>query len=601
VKLVDRLADPRQQASPKELERSPWRYLVALEEGAHAEILHIGRRQLAADPRAVSPLLAPGESQTIHGGDSDVVLPNLEGWTVPPEPEFMRLYATGGELQCGPLFPLHCAKPLIDGTLELAELVEKSSEALASICRRPYLDLTVEESAEPLRRVRQMTIHTAPYLAMHAEDWEGPGVQAPFPRRLLTSQPDENWNTYENRLVRTTVSDAVRELRERFNTVEAELRQLRERDSLKHLSETRGGDWARRYRICELLGESGLGGLDFERKNLENESRELRTAASKLGAARGSPLFVRLRDVKDEREPRPTNLLQHESRYHIALKVRLALNDLHRRRELTAVRDVLGDYYRWVFRALGTALGQLGFSPLTTAKGLTTTPLRWKGRLGTILVTAHEHRRVLLLEPPPSVVEVNVNRRRQKRRPREREAARTSLLILPLWAVPDDRTAILRAIARAAQKGGHRVLVVTPGEATLGGEEFENEVDPLRPHGWHAIGPSRLDSVEILAREVLRETWLASLTTSSDASSQDCPACPSRHLETAEHRCPECHTHWGVRVCDACNKRRQPYLFWRGNADEDRKARTDGCSQIHLFPPADEDGKIVCAICGGRL
>ena len=575
VRWVDRL---RRSLATTEVEvgRASWRYLADL--GTGAKDLSVGGRRLTAVPSAVSFLLGVDELHVRwhQGGRScDLALARVSGARPAiPEPasvELRRIHmcvstpggASGEEI----LFPLEVPPDEQADYHELIELIEDNAMPIAGICARPRVNLRVEERAEALRRARRMTLRTAPHLARHAEDWEGQSLRMPYPRRLLTALPEDEWSTYENRMVRTVVRDAHYELVRREREVRITLRQLNEalRVSENWQDNLRRGDWPRTNRIYGLLDANvGVDALKRRIEDLQRQADRLRHAVGVLGAARSSPLFRMLGAVRDERDLRPTNLLLHDTAYHAALVVRQSLNRLMGAQAERAVEDPLPLYSHWVGRALARALAQSGFQEGGDGRWRRH---EWEITLATVAdiwtfeVTFHRSRQQLAgdrtaagpLAPNPAR---HTRRGPPKGTPPASSVPSALLVVLPVWLDLSDKAHREHVLAEVASVGdGRRYVVAFPGDGSSGTTSEAACRDGQSPHLAIGVSPARIDSVEVLAREIMRETWFRDLAARSWPSW--CVACDNPHVDVVGRNkfdCETCGTEAAItqETCTSC-------------------------------------------------
>lgn len=577
------------QVGQSALEQAPWRYVLDL--GSDTDAVHLGGRPLVADLRAISLLLGPEELH-VHWAQRGErreqrlrVATQRERSLLPPPIELRRLQmtdpagtpregVTSDAAQTGPvLFPLASPPEELEDYDELISLIENNASPIAGICSRPRLSLRVAERAEELRRARRMTHRTAPYLARHSEDWEGQSLRMPFPRRLLTAVPEDQWSTYENRMVRTVVRDAHAELMRRGDALRSILQQLDEALQIVPVGDQfERKDWARMERMYRALRGNVLGSeLAKERERLKRQLERLRKAATLLGSARSSPLFRKLGAVPDERELRPTNLLLHDSAYHSALLVRRKLNRLMHVRNARPITDPLPPYFRWLKLALDEALDQTGFKQEA--------PQRYAGhdwlievsddpqlyRISLSFRRSNEPDRSPAHEARNGNATLPTGRQRKPsgNPPSPFRPSRAQLVILPLWlnlADQSERQLMLTQIA--ASDTGARYLVVFPGDAAAGSCEHFSSADQF-PHLATAAAPGRLDSIEVLARELVRETWLRDLL--ERRWPRWCLSCPQDEIGHGDRKkfvCPTCKLEAGLTQerCRCGQEHEVPYF-----------------------------------------
>lgn len=578
--LVDRLERGTAE-SVDVIAAAPWRWLLDL--GPDAMQMSISGRRLHAEARALSSLLDIEQPQlhwVTSQGRQTLPLPSSEAAQSIPPPsavELRRLKMTGRDPASGEeiIYPLVSPEDEQHDYQALIRLIEDNAMPIAGICSRPRLNLRVEERAEVLRRARRMTLRTAPYLARHVEDWEGQSLRMPYPRRLLTALPEDEWSTYENRLVRTVVRDGYTELTRREREVRSVLNQMEQalRVSENQLDELRRGDWPRANRIYELLrGNVSVDALKKRIDELKEQSRRLKRAIAILGSARSSKLFRMLGAVRDERELRPTNLLMHDTAYHSVLVVRQQLNQFMQAQSDQPVEDPLPHYHRWLESALGQSLQQTGF--------VEARPGQWNGRGWEIEVTSTPSTRLTkLCFQRVGVGDDARNNGETPQNPKissqgSRKPSSTSLVprlqfprplvIFPVWldlSVPEHRQRILTEVIASAPDS--RYLLLFPGDGSLITTERYRD-GGLFPDLAIAASPGRLDSVEILAREIIREVWLRDLLARRWPTW--CLVCKNTHLifeSSNKFACDTCHSEAAItqETCHQCGDEfSTPYL-----------------------------------------
>lgn len=580
MQFIDRLQSEA-NPTPEEVAQAPWRWLIDL--GAEVTEVSVSGRPLTAAVRSLSLLLGldqPHFRWRDRGVHRDVKLrigSAGKACVLPPAVELRRLRMTGYDPSSAEeiIYPLQSPPDEQANYQELITLIENNAMPIAGICSRPRLNLRVEERAEALRRARRMTLRTAPYLARHAEDWEGQSLRMPYPQRLLTALPEDEWATYENRLVRTVVRDGYGELVSREREVRAMLHQLRQalQVSENELGNLHREDWPRTNRIYELLrGNVSVDALKQHIDKLEEQAERLRHAIGILGSARSSPLFRMLGAVRDERELRPTNLLLHDTSYHAALVLRQQLNRFMQAQNDQPAEDPLPLYFQWLELALRRALMQTGFAQerpdlwighdwQVAVKSATETwriELRFQ-RTGSSAKAAEQSRLAASRQLPAG--------RQGKASPTlgAQQPELTGVLCLfPLWldlAVETERKRLLGEITSADPD--RRYLILFPSDQVEAATE-QYRHGGLFPDTAISASPGRLDSVEILARELIRETWLRDLL--ARQWPQWCLACQNTHLDCGDGNkfvCDTCYSESAItqETCAKCQREfTTPYL-----------------------------------------
>ena len=534
--LRDRLTLSVSKKQTREYER--WRWLAQPEDGS----LIVSGVLVSGEVRSLSLTALEADQATII--ETEGRRPPFQLRLVPREAEPPNAAlaaavraAVAGMTDGGALFPLFSLGAELPDYTKLLDAITEAAPSLAAVCRRPRLELTTRESTEPLRRARRLGPRALSHLATRPETWEGRGISFPFPRRLMTTLPADEWNTYPNRFVRTVVRDclaaldwAIADLVRSAGALEDAVRSLTDaqRENVR-------GAWARAQRICRLLGDRvDFSAVAARRAALASRLTELRAARDSLQGAQQTPLLRALASAPDERRLRPSAVLQNDASYRKAAVLRRQLQAFASGQDNPEIDDVQHRFGEWIGEALRRALVQLRFERRRAGwqSG------RWTGRLTPVSETGGWWLGLAVGDgPPPAPPSVGRTRGSRQRGPRgaeDEDSHAYGLLVLPAWEAFENMSLETAAKLRI---GVARTILVVPGQAG-------DRQPPLRPSDQLDVlvcDPYRLDSVEHFARHLLSLTWARDVT---DGLAAPCPVCPEREPVAPGAECRACASRW---------------------------------------------------------
>lgn len=96
---------------------------------------------------------------------------------------------------------------------EILHLLAECLPALHNICKRPKSHLKSINEIRPIDAVKIIGHEAIPYLAAHNEDWEARTATGLKPARLFSRTEDDDFQIYENLVIKTVIDMALRFLR----------------------------------------------------------------------------------------------------------------------------------------------------------------------------------------------------------------------------------------------------------------------------------------------------------------------------------------------------------------------------------------------------
>lgn len=108
----------------------------------------------------------------------------------------------------------------------LFDLLEDSFNAIKTICDKPNSHLRAVNEVRPIETVKRIGYEAIPYLAAHSEDWLARTASGLKPARLFSRVEEDDYQIYENRVVKTLVDLIIDFLRKREKELKTQYEQL---------------------------------------------------------------------------------------------------------------------------------------------------------------------------------------------------------------------------------------------------------------------------------------------------------------------------------------------------------------------------------------
>ncbi len=174
---------------------------------------------------------------------------------------------------------------------DIFKKIEDAYPAFKAICEKPKSHLKSSNEVRPIETVKRIGYESIPYLAAHSEDWLARTASGLKPARLFSRIEDDDYQIYENRVVKTLVDLNISFLRKREKELNAQRDQLRGIINSGVQTGSFGFDVSFQKAVAELIKS------DSEDDTYRSESLEL---AEKLGK-KAHILLKKYRTLKSTR------------------------------------------------------------------------------------------------------------------------------------------------------------------------------------------------------------------------------------------------------------------------------------------------------------
>jgi len=362
------------------------------------------------------------------------------------------------------------------------------------ICRSPRAHLTVEEIREPVGRARRFPPRAVNVLASHSEDWHSRSLRSVRPKRVLAEVRADDFAIYENRALRTLRLHVLGKLAPRLS----EIRDLVAALHYAEQGDVRGGRRFHLKRLCNLLAELFNENPDY--RALVALLRKLERSQSQLLALESTFLLKATKGTPRVHSPlQSTNILREDHHYRHVWRTWQAW-ETRRKKKITR-QQVLTDYCSAMdrftallcaralelIRIVDESVLDVEFTPGSPGLGLKHRwSIEWKHN-GTILLKKSKLGPVLQVLGMP----------------------------IQLGKMSEDKVSLLVNLLETQTSAGYSILLVCLGPIGELPESWPsdlrakiNDVRRIRQPlpGCHIaeVSPSRLDSIEMIARVIRR-------------------------------------------------------------------------------------------------
>lgn len=254
--------------------------------------------------------------------------------------------------------------------------IEAAYSAFKVICDKPKSHLRAVNEVRPIETVKRVGYESIPYLAAHSEDWLARTVSGLKPARLFSRVEDDDYQIYENRVVKTLIDMIIlflrrteKDLREKYAQLEGIMNSGVQTGSF-------GFDVTFKKAIAELIKKN-----EAEDK-YRSEAMELAEKLSKRAkyllkryiTLRNTRLYKQLKKSRSVSNPlNETNILLMDKYYSVVFKLWksihkvLAPKEQDREKEVLDQEDFL-NYKQFCMTLVGYAAHVLGFDIVSDGK-----------------------------------------------------------------------------------------------------------------------------------------------------------------------------------------------------------------------------------------
>lgn len=227
----------------------------------------------------------------------------------------LRLYATDQSIE-------------VRDYSEIFAQIDEAFSAFRLICNRPKSHLKAVNEVRPIDTVKRVGYESIPYLASHSEDWLARTASGLKPARLFSRVEEDDYQIYENRVVKTLIDLIISFLRK----TEKQLRDQREQlgiisGDVEMVSF--GYDRGFQKAISELISTTDKE-IEYRSKSLDL-ARELQATATRLlksyRSLRQSQLYRYLKKSRPvSGSLNETNILVMDKNYSVIFKLWKAIH-----------------------------------------------------------------------------------------------------------------------------------------------------------------------------------------------------------------------------------------------------------------------------------
>ncbi len=259
---------------------------------------------------------------------------------------------------------------------ELLDYIEKAYSNFRAICQTPKSHLKAVNEVRPIETVKRIGYESIPYLASHSEDWLARTASGLKPARLFSRVENDEFQIYENRVVKTLIDKIISYLIRKEKEVEKQFNQLDEIMNNGVHTDSFGFDKQFSMAINELLStddknyEYRSESWDLAKELLER----LHTLLKKYRSLKQLRLYKYLRRVKPVTNPlNETNILLLDKNYSVIFAL---WKQIHKELSIKKIKsktsieleDLSLSYLNFCSTLCGYTAHVLGFESVTSEK-----------------------------------------------------------------------------------------------------------------------------------------------------------------------------------------------------------------------------------------
>lgn len=206
---------------------------------------------------------------------------------------------------------------------KLLDHLGETFSILKALCEKPRSHLKAVNEVRPIETVKRVGYESIPYLASHSEDWLARTASGLKPARLFSRVEEDEFQIYENRVVKTLIDQIILYLRRKTSELER-LWQQEEQINMGVNTGTFGFDRIFQIALSELLVSSKRS--DQERSGAARELNALHKETARLlkkyRSLRQTRLYRYLKKSKPVENPLlETNILTMDKHYNTAFRL----------------------------------------------------------------------------------------------------------------------------------------------------------------------------------------------------------------------------------------------------------------------------------------
>lgn len=278
-----------------------------VEIGADAEL--VIRTQGGKNTYAVKPLARPlsGEYAAAYEQFQDEYSKKTDNEIRSIQAGDLRMYAVTQSAE-------------IDDCTDTLRKIEEAYIAFKAICEKPKSHLKAANEVRPIETVKRIGYESISYLAAHSEDWLARTASGLKPARLFSRVEDDDYQIYENRVVKTLIDLILSYLRKKEKELKDQYEQLHGIINSSVQTGSFGFDVSFQKAVAELIVSDGE--TDRHRSKALDLAERLhkyaRQLLKKYRTLRATRLYRYLKKARPVSNPlNETNILLMDKHYNV--------------------------------------------------------------------------------------------------------------------------------------------------------------------------------------------------------------------------------------------------------------------------------------------
>lgn len=252
---------------------------------------------------------------------------------------------------------------------EIFNQIETAFNSFKTICEKPKSHLKAVNEVRPIETVKRIGYESIPYLAAHSEDWLARTVSGLKPARLFSRVEDDEFQIYENRVVKTLIDLILAFLRKTEKQLRDQRDQLRGIMNSSVQTGSFGFDVTFQKAVSELMSSDDKGD-EYRSKSLELVEKLQARAYYLLKhyrTLRQTKLYRYLKKARIVSNPlNETNILVLDKQYSVVFKLWKAIHHViapkaNEEESLIAFDDTCVDYQQFCASLCGYSAHVLNF------------------------------------------------------------------------------------------------------------------------------------------------------------------------------------------------------------------------------------------------
>jgi hypothetical protein len=247
--------------------------------------------------------------------------------------------------------------------------IEDAFPAFKAICDKPKSHLKAVNEVRPIETVKRVGYESIPYLAAHSEDWLARTASGLKPARLFSRVEDDDYQIYENRVIKTLIDLIIPFLRKREKELRDKYSQLEGIMNSSVQTGSFGFDVTFKKAVAELIKtDESADKYRSEAMDLaEMLSKRAKVLLKKYITLRNTRLYKLLRKARTVSNPlNETNILLMDKHYSVVFKLWDSIHKVLTPQERdidreNTVREDFLNYKQFCMTLVGYAAHVMGF------------------------------------------------------------------------------------------------------------------------------------------------------------------------------------------------------------------------------------------------